>query len=135
MTNHGSESLSGNSQATINPGIYSQITVSGNASLTLNPGIYIIEGGGFTVTGNASVSGSGVMIYNAGSNYPSSGGNFGGITLSGNGTFNLTRPDHRDLRRHPDLPVAPEHAGPVLQRQRHGRHDRHHLCRQCPALA
>ena len=34
----------------------------------------------------------GVMIYNAGSNYPNSGGNFGGITLSGNGTFNLTAP-------------------------------------------
>ena len=28
--------------------------------LTLNPGIYIIEGGGFTVSGNASVSGIGV---------------------------------------------------------------------------
>ena len=85
--------LSGNSQTTtINPGIYSQITVSGNARLTLNPGIYIIEGGGLTVTGNASISGTGVMIYNAGSNYPGSGGNFGGITLSGNGTFNLTAP-------------------------------------------
>ena len=82
----------GNSSAAISPGIYSQINVSGNASLTLNPGTYIIEGGGFTVTGNASISGSGVIIYNAGSNYPNSGGNFGGITLSGNGTFNLTAP-------------------------------------------
>ena len=77
---------------TICPGIYSQINVSGNASLTLNPGIYIIEGGGLTVSGNASISGTGVMIYNAGSNYPSSGGNFGGITLSGNGTFSLSAP-------------------------------------------
>ena len=58
----------------------------------MNPGIYIIEGGGLTVTGNASVTGTGVMIYNAGSNYPSSGGSFGGITLSGNGTFSLTAP-------------------------------------------
>src|SRR5262249_9525357 len=56
----------------------------------LDPGIYIIEGGGLTVTGNASISGTGVMIYNAGSNYPCSGGNFGGITLSGNGTFSLS---------------------------------------------
>jgi hypothetical protein len=31
-----------------------------------------------------------VFIYNAGANYPNSGGSFGGITLSGNGTFNLT---------------------------------------------
>jgi len=92
LTNRGSESLSGNSTATIAPGIYSQITVSGNASLTLGSGIYIIEGGGLTVTGNASVAGTGVIIYNAGSNFPNSGGTFGGITLSGNGTFSLTAP-------------------------------------------
>ena len=91
LTNYGSKSLGGNSR-TINPGIYSQISVSGNARLTLNTGIYIIEGGGFTVTGNASVSGSGVMIYNAGSNYPSTGGTFGGITLSGDGRFSLSAP-------------------------------------------
>jgi hypothetical protein len=91
LTNYGSFNLAKGSQ-TICPGIYSQIKVSGNASLTLNPGTYIIEGGGLTVTGNACVSGSGVIIYNAGSNYPSSGGSFGGITLSGNGTFNLTAP-------------------------------------------
>ena len=105
LTNHGSESINGNSKATISPGIYSQITVSGNASLILNPGIYIIKGGGFTVTGNASVAlatgssvqpdrvtGTGILIYNAGSNYPNSGGNFGGITLSGNGSFNMAAP-------------------------------------------
>jgi hypothetical protein len=93
VTSYGSVKLSGNSQQTICPGIYTQITVSGGASLTMNPGIYIIEGGGFTVTGNASVAGSGVMIYNAGSNYPGTGGNFGGITLSGTGSFNLTAPN------------------------------------------
>jgi hypothetical protein len=64
--------------------------VSGKASVTLNPGLYLIEGGGFTVSGNASVSGAGVMIYNTGSNYPNAGGSFGGITLSGNGTFSLS---------------------------------------------
>jgi hypothetical protein len=92
LSNDGSVKLSGNSRQALSPGIYSQISATGNAVLTMNPGTYIIEGGGFTVTGNASVSGSGVMIYNAGSNYPGSGGNFGGITLSGNGTFNLTAP-------------------------------------------
>ena len=50
---------SGNSKATIKPGIYSQITVSGNASLTMSAGLYIIEGGGFQVSGNASVTGTG----------------------------------------------------------------------------
>ncbi len=92
LSDFGSLSLSGNSSRTISAGIYSQISVAGNASLTMSAGIYIIEGGGFTVTGNASVAGSGVMIYNAGTNYPSSGGTFGGITLSGNGAFKLTAP-------------------------------------------
>jgi hypothetical protein len=97
LTNYGSVSFTDGSH-TINPGIYSQIKVSGDASLTLsagtegNPGIYIIEGGGLTVTGNASLSGQNVLIYNTGSDYPNSGGNFGGITLSGNGTFSLTAP-------------------------------------------
>ena len=90
LTNYGSESLSGNSSATIQPGIYSAISVSGNASLTLSSGTYIIEGGGFSISGNASVSGSGVLIVNAGSKYPSTGGTYGSITLSGNGSYNLT---------------------------------------------
>jgi hypothetical protein len=77
---------------TLCPGIYKSISASGNASLTLNPGVYLIEGGGFTVTGNASISGTGVTIYNTSSNYPSSTGSYGGIALSGNGTFSLTAP-------------------------------------------
>jgi Bacterial Ig-like domain (group 3) len=92
LTNYGSKSLSGNSSATICPGIYSQISVSGNASLTLNSGIYIIEGGGLSVSGNASISGSGVMIVIAGSTYPTTGGTYGGITLSGNGSYTLSPP-------------------------------------------
>jgi hypothetical protein len=97
LTNYCSVSFTSGTH-TINPGIYSSIKVSGNASLTMSagsggtPGIYIIEGGGLTVTGNASVSGQNVFIYNTGSNYPNSGGNFGGITLSGNGTIALTAP-------------------------------------------
>ena len=79
MTNYGSFSLGGNSSATIQPGIYSSISVSGNAKLTMAPGIYIIEGGGFSVSGNASVTGSGVMIVNAGINYPGTGGTYGSI--------------------------------------------------------
>ena len=70
LTNYGAYSLSGNSTGTINPGIYHSITVAGNASLTMNAGMYIIEGGGFSASGNASITGTGVTIYNAGSNYP-----------------------------------------------------------------
>jgi hypothetical protein len=93
-TNQAAVNLGGSQTQTINPGIYSQINVAGNAKLTLNPGIYVLAGGGFAVTANGSVSGSGVMLYNAGSNYGTtgSGGNFGGITLSGNGTISLTAP-------------------------------------------
>ncbi len=92
VTNYGSESVSGNSAATIKPGIYSQISVSGNGSLTMNSGLYIIEGGGFGVSGNGNVKGSGVTIFNAGSNYPGTGGSYGSITISGNGSFNLSAP-------------------------------------------
>ena len=83
--------LTGNSSLTINPGIYSSISVSGNATLTLSPGTYVIAGGGFTVSGNATVTGTaGVLIYNAGSNYPNPGGSFGSITLSGNSLVTLS---------------------------------------------
>ena len=60
---------------------------------------FIIEGGGFAVSGNASISGADVFIFNAGTGYtnngvaaPTDGGTFGGITLNGNGTFNVTAP-------------------------------------------
>jgi hypothetical protein len=91
LTNYGSVSYS-NGAHTLNPGIYSRISASGNASLTLSPGVYLLEGGGLTVTGNASVAGSGVTLYNTSSNYPSATGSYGGTTLSGNGSFNLTAP-------------------------------------------
>jgi hypothetical protein len=89
----GSVNVSSSASRTINPGIYSQISVSGSGKLTMNPGIYVIAGGGFSVTGNGSVSGDGVMIYNAGSNYLSpSGHTFGVVNLSGNGNISLTAP-------------------------------------------
>jgi len=93
MTNYGAFSLGGNSSKTIQPGIYSSISVSGNAKLTMasgTSGIYIIEGGGFSVSGNASVTGSGVMIVNAGSKYPGTGGTYGSISLGGNGACSLS---------------------------------------------
>ena len=90
MTNYGSVSLGGNSSKTIQPGIYSSISVSGNAKLTMASGIYIIEGGGFSMSGNASVTGSGVMIFNAGSNYPGIGGTYGSISLGSNGSCSLS---------------------------------------------
>ena len=69
LTSRGSVSLSGTSSLTINPGIYTSIKVADSAKLTLNPGIYVLAGGGLTVTNQGSLSGTEVMIYNAGSNF------------------------------------------------------------------
>jgi hypothetical protein len=92
LTNYGAVSVGSNTTRTLSPGIYSQISISTGASVTLNPGLYIIEGGGFSVSGPARVTGSGVTIYNAGSSYPSAGGTYGAISISGSGTCNLTPP-------------------------------------------
>jgi hypothetical protein len=62
----GAITLGSHSTRTINPGVYSSITVSGSARLILNPGVYLIGSGGITVSGSAKVSGKGVMLYNAG---------------------------------------------------------------------
>jgi len=79
--------LSGQSSQTIDPGVYREIKVSSDASLTLNPGVYFIDGGGISVTGNGSLQGDGVTIYNAGS-----GTTFGGIALTGKGSVHLSAP-------------------------------------------
>lgn len=77
-------SLSGNGSLTLNPGIYNGgISMAGNGTLTLNPGIYYMNGGGFSVAGNGTLQGTGVMIYNTGG---------GSISMTGNGTVNLTPP-------------------------------------------
>src|SRR5262249_22312574 len=89
MTNYGAVSYTSGAH-TLCSGIYASIKASGSASLTLNPGVYLIEGGGFAVTGSASVSGSNVLIYNTGSNYPNNTGSFGGLTISGQGTVSLS---------------------------------------------
>jgi hypothetical protein len=90
LTSQGAFSCSGNSTATLSPGIYSSITASAGCAVTLQPGTYVLKGGGMSVSGGANVSGSGVFIYNAGSSFPYTGGSFGSISLSGTGSFNLT---------------------------------------------
>ena len=131
LTNYGAENLSGASSATIKPGIYSSISVSGSAALTMNAGTYIIEGGGFSVSGAGSVTGSGVTIVNAGSDYPSAGGTYGSISLSGSGTYKSDPAHHRYLCRNRHLPDARQHQGD--DRLGGGlRDDRHDLRRRRP---
>ncbi len=83
--------LSGTATETINPGIYTQISVSGQATLTMNPGIYEVVAGGFSVQGDARVTGSGVVIYNAGADFTavSPGGGGSGGTGGGGSSTNL----------------------------------------------
>src|SRR5262249_62189862 len=51
---------------TLSPGTYlGGIAVDGTASVTLTSGIYYMNGGGFSVSGQGSVTGSGVLIVNA----------------------------------------------------------------------
>lgn len=106
-TNFGAIKLSGNANVTLSPGVYTSIDVSANVNVTLNPGVYVIQGGGLTMSGNSTLSGSGVMLYNTGSDYnvntglpdsgdgssvPPASGNpsFGGVSITGNALLNLT---------------------------------------------
>jgi hypothetical protein len=93
LTNYGAVSVSGSTSKSLPAGIYTSITVSGSAHVTLG-GTYIIKGGGLTVSGNASLTGSGVVIFNASSTYDGTNDNgaFAAITLGGSGTVNLSAP-------------------------------------------
>lgn len=109
--------VSGNTSATLSPGTYvGGISVSANARVALSPGIYYLQGGGLSISGNATVTGMGVMIYNAPAQStdkisisgnanltlsPITSGTFAGISIyqsrgsavdmriSGNGTLNM----------------------------------------------
>ena len=76
-----------------NPGIYSSLTFNGG-TWTMNPGTYVIAGGNFSVTSNATVSGSGVTIYLTCSAYPSpcNSGGQGGSSMTVSGNFTLSAP-------------------------------------------
>jgi hypothetical protein len=75
------------SDMVLQPGLYiGGITISGQAHVVLEPGVYYLQGGGFTVSGQATVTdnGQGVLLYNAPANSSD------GITISGQATVSLT---------------------------------------------
>jgi hypothetical protein len=73
---------------TLQPGVYKGgISVSGTGSLTLMPGVYYMDGGGFQFSGQGSLFGEGVMIYNDPGN-----GNSAGISVTGQGSLILSGP-------------------------------------------
>ncbi len=58
--------INGAKPVTIQPGLYKGgISISGPGSVTMQPGIYYMQGGGFSFTGQGTVVGNGIMIYNA----------------------------------------------------------------------
>jgi len=75
--------------STISQGVYcGGISINAGVALTLNPGIYYMDGGGLTVNGGATLSGTGVtIVFTSKSN-----SNWATATINGNATVNLTPP-------------------------------------------
>ena len=72
---------------TIWPGVYTGgISVAGAGTVTMMPGIYYLDGGGLSIAGSPTITGTGVMIYNA----PKSSSD--SISMAGSGSINLTPP-------------------------------------------
>lgn len=82
--------ISSASAVTLPPGVYCNgINVSGTAQVTFAPaGVFILKGGGLTISGNSTVNGAGVMIYNTyGGGY-----SYGPVSISGNSDVSLSAP-------------------------------------------
>ena len=85
----GAVDIIGNSSVTLQPGTYfGGIQITGNANVTFSPGTYILAGGGLTVTGNSTLTGTGVTFYNT----SATGYAYAPIDLTGNETANLSAP-------------------------------------------
>jgi hypothetical protein len=78
--------LSGNKKNTLDPGLYiGGISITGG-DVVLNPGLYYMQGGGFSLGGQATLTGVGVMIYNASTSTSDK------IDISGQGAVTLSPP-------------------------------------------
>jgi hypothetical protein len=78
---------SGSAPLTLSPGTYDGgIFIDGSGPVTMLPGVYYMNGGGFFVSGQGSVTGTGVLIVNA----PLASTDV--ITIAGQGSVNLTAP-------------------------------------------
>ena len=84
-TQFAAANISGNTVVTLQPGTYNGgIQISGNAKVTFAPGTYYLNGGGFSVSGNAVVTGTGVFVYNAPKSVSDA------INISGNASVTLS---------------------------------------------
>jgi hypothetical protein len=76
--------------AVLQPGVYrGGIMINGRAVVTLQPGVYVLDGGGFAVSGQAAVTGLGVLLFNTAVTVP---GSAGPVAISGQGSVTLTPP-------------------------------------------
>jgi Flp pilus assembly protein TadG len=104
----GAVDIVGNSTVTLQPGEYfGGIKITGNAKANFSPGTYILAGGGLTVTGNSTLSGTGITFYNS----SATGYTYAAISLTGNETANLSAPTSGTfegflLFQDPSIPVG-----------------------------
>lgn len=79
---------------TLYPGLYcGGLKLNAGANVTFQPGTYVINGGGLTVVGGATVSGSGVTFFLTGDNKASSApDNYAGANIASGATVNLSAP-------------------------------------------
>lgn len=82
--------------ATLSPGNYcGGINISGGATVTFNSGTYVLLGGGFVVSGNSTITGSGVTFYNTyNAGNPN---NYRSVNISGGSTATLSAPTSGSL--------------------------------------
>ncbi len=73
------------------PGVYTG-NISSNNAWVLTAGTYVFKGAGIDLSGNSSLTGTGVFIYLANANYPSAGGSCGSFRLTGNNASALSAP-------------------------------------------
>jgi Flp pilus assembly protein TadG len=86
----------GTGSTTLNPGVFSSLSISGNDTVTLNQGTYVFKGP-ISVSGNGTLTGHGVTIYMACSSYPTActtGQSGASLTVTGNGSVDLTAPSY-----------------------------------------
>jgi Flp pilus assembly protein TadG len=83
------QNFTAKSTVTANPGVYcGGISINANAALTLNPGVYYLDGGGLSVNGGATLTGTGVTLVFTSKLRK----DWATATINGNATVNLTPP-------------------------------------------
>lgn len=81
-------SVGGTTVETLSPGVYCNgLSIGASAHVTLNPGQYILNGGNFSVSGAATVTGSGVTIILTSSKGASTIGN---VSIGASGVLSLS---------------------------------------------